>query len=65
MLKVKASKRKAGKVKAHKRKVKGGGTVMVKAGTRKAATVKAGKRNAPGKGKKVRNTVGKMVYKGK
>lgn len=65
MLKVKASKRKSAKVKAYKRKLKGGGTIMVKAGTRKASTVKAHTAAAKGKGKKVRNSVGKMVYKGK
>lgn len=63
MLKVKTSKRKAGKVKAHKRKLKGGKTVMVKSGTRKSATIKAHKAAAKGKGKKVRAANGKMVYK--
>lgn len=61
---VKASTRKAGKVKAHKRRLKGGGTVMVKAASRKTARVGAHKKRAKGHGRKVRNTVGRMVYAG-
>ena len=62
MQKVSAYKRKAGKVKAHKRRVKGGGTIMVKASTRSAATIKAHKAREKGKARKKRNSVGRVVY---
>lgn len=63
-IRIKQHKVKGGRVKAHKRRKKGGGTIMVKSATRKASTIKAHKQAASGKGKKKRNSVGKMVYKG-
>lgn len=62
MQRVAAATRKGGKIKAHKRKKKGGGVVMVKSSTRKAARVSAHSKRAAGKGRKVRNSVGTMVY---
>ena len=65
MQRITAHKRSAGRVKAHKRRVKGGGTIMVKTSTRKASTIKAHSQREKGKGRKVRNSVGRMVYAGK
>jgi len=64
MIKVKSHRISGGTVKAHKRKVKGKGIVMVKSTTRKSGTIKGHSQNLPGKALYKRNSVGTIVYRG-
>lgn len=59
---VKSSRRKTARVKTFKRKKKGGGYVTIKGFSRKGGAVKAHKAADAGKAKKVRNSVGRVVY---